>query len=251
MANSQTIKNSSPLPPSPGNVNSVFFTGGDSALGKTDKLLPVQRSNGMQSRNRSPSPNKNKPNISITIDHAEDSTEQFGINGLSPSPNVDKSRGDNYNGNSKGGNRKSRKDSHVLSRDPIYERKYIYDRELISRQQVMIAFQPMTGIEEIDYKRDMLRIKVENRKRAEALSTSRSRATTSLDTFTASSKSQPGSRSPSPAAGRAILSVDNTSEYQISKKLADSTSQAIKVTKKVSSINKKLTPKINAKIPKK
>lgn len=29
----------------------------------------------------------------------------------------------------------------------------------------MIAFQPMTGIEEIDYKRDMLRIKVENRKR--------------------------------------------------------------------------------------
>src|SRR5581483_8250346 len=59
-------------------------------------------------------------------------------------------------------------------------------------------------------------------------------------------KSQPSSRSPSPSR---FFTFDkgHTEEYKASKKLAESTTQAVRVTKKVVGANKKLTPNITAK----
>jgi len=108
----------------------------------------------------------------------------------------------------------------------------------------MIAVQPRTGLEEIEQKRQLLRLKVEHRKIAEALSTSR--ASTSLGTLFLDDDKGPSpynlsSRSPSPAP-KSRPTQGKVNSYYVRKKLADSTSQAIKVTKKVMNNSNKNKP---------
>jgi len=110
----------------------------------------------------------------------------------------------------------------------------------------MIAVQPKTGLEEIEQKRQMLRMKVEHRKITEALSTSR--ASTSLGAFFLDDDKGPSpynlsSRSPSPApAPKNRPTQPKVNSYYVRKKLADSTSQAIKVTKRVVNNSNKNKP---------